>query len=68
MAPFLGRRQRKRNSEPGHDERDQRVGELLVQLYPEPHYIEAALLQIADVAAQFLVVHLGVLFHFLLEI
>ncbi len=37
-------------------------------MHPQPHYIEPALLQIADIATQFLVVHLGILFYFLLEI
>ncbi len=39
-----------------------------MQLHSEAHDIEAALLQVANVATQFLIVHLGVLLHFLLEI
>ena len=39
-----------------------------LQLHAQAHHVESALLQVANVAAQLLVVHLVVLLHFLLEI
>ena len=48
--------------------RIEREGEFFLQLYFKPHHIEAALLQVANIATQFLVVHLGRLPHFFLEI
>ena len=39
-----------------------------MQLHAQANHVESALLQVADIAAQFLIIHLSVLFHFLLEI
>src|SRR5208283_2294185 len=59
---------RERNCQDRHDQSDQGEGNFLLQLYLQPHRVEATLLQVVNVAPQFLIIHLRRLLHFLLEV
>src|ERR1039458_1501738 len=60
--------EREGNSDQGNDEGDKRKGELAVELHGEADDVEAALPELADVAAQFERAHLLRGFDFLLEV
>src|SRR5208282_1114330 len=60
--------EREGDGENGHDQRDQRIGNLLLQLDAQTHHVKSALFEIVNVAAQFFVAHFRRLFNFLLEV
>src|SRR5581483_3936956 len=64
----FSRRQRKGNSKNTHHKGDYRECNLFLELNFQLHNFEAALLQVVNIAAQLLVVHLQRLLHFLFEI
>src|SRR3984885_9133373 len=54
----LAHKERERHRQYGHDERDERIGDLVIELHAQPHGVKAALPQVVDVTRELDEAHL----------